>query len=184
MEGAVDFDLPIVSNETLSVRRHDLDLVTLVSELGRRDYSAIRVDVEIRRLLRHCELLLVIRFVEPRRDFFTFEVRFLAKRRMISPFARVKVIHSPAGDVPQTQIPTRMFRVVLSEWIHVIVSMVLRFGDTAESRGYPRSTHKFENIADYAPRRRYPVCSQVVGPKHFRRMDESFHTWVAVFEIL
>ena len=62
MEGAVDFDLPIVSNETLSVRRHDLDLVTLVSELGRRDYSAIRVDVEIRRLLRHCELLLVIRF--------------------------------------------------------------------------------------------------------------------------
>src|SRR3984885_5332740 len=53
LEDVVDLDLPIVSDETLRVRRHDLNLVTLVSELGRRDHSAIRVDVKIRRLLRH-----------------------------------------------------------------------------------------------------------------------------------
>jgi hypothetical protein len=34
LEDTVDLDLPIASNETPSVSRHDLDLVILVSELG------------------------------------------------------------------------------------------------------------------------------------------------------
>jgi hypothetical protein len=67
-----DGGLRIASNETPSVRRHDLDLVILVSELGGRGHSAIGVDVEIGRLLRHYDLLLSRRFVEIKRDFFCF----------------------------------------------------------------------------------------------------------------
>jgi hypothetical protein len=46
LEDAVDFDLPIVSDETPSVRRHDLDLATLISELGRRGHPAFGVEVK------------------------------------------------------------------------------------------------------------------------------------------
>jgi hypothetical protein len=53
LEDPVDLDLPKVSNESLSVRRHDLHSMTFVSELAGRGHSAIGYDVEIRRLLRH-----------------------------------------------------------------------------------------------------------------------------------
>ena len=43
----------------LSVRWNDLDSATLVSELGKCGHSAIGVDVEIWRLLRHYDLLIV-----------------------------------------------------------------------------------------------------------------------------
>ena len=64
LEDVVDLDLPIVSYETPSVRRHDLDLATLVSEPGRRGHPAFGVDVKIRRLLRHRELLMPMQLVE------------------------------------------------------------------------------------------------------------------------
>jgi len=38
---AVDLDLPVIADEIRSVRRHDLNLVSVVSELGRRGHSAI-----------------------------------------------------------------------------------------------------------------------------------------------
>jgi hypothetical protein len=68
----VDFDLPKISNETLSVRRHDLDSVILVSELGRRGQPTIGVYVEVRRLLRHHDLPLSRQFVETKRVFSDF----------------------------------------------------------------------------------------------------------------
>jgi hypothetical protein len=107
LEDAVNLDLPIVAYEMRSVRWDDLDSVAVVSELGRRGHPAIRVDIEIRRLLRHCELLLVKRLVEPRREFFTFGGRFLRRNRMAKQsdgsrhLAAVKVIHSSAKIVPR-----------------------------------------------------------------------------------
>jgi hypothetical protein len=55
---AVNLDLPVIANVMGSVRRHDLDLATLVSELGRRGHSAVWFDVEIWRVFRHHDLLL------------------------------------------------------------------------------------------------------------------------------
>lgn len=40
LENAVNLDLPVVADETGSVRRHDLNLVTDVSILSRRGQSA------------------------------------------------------------------------------------------------------------------------------------------------
>jgi hypothetical protein len=60
LEDSTELDLPIVSDETLSVRQHDVDLVTLISKLDRRGHSTIGVDVEIRRLLRQIFKLLTI----------------------------------------------------------------------------------------------------------------------------
>jgi hypothetical protein len=50
-EDSVDLDLPIAADETSGVRRHDLDPVPAVGKFAGRGHSAIRVDVEIRRLL-------------------------------------------------------------------------------------------------------------------------------------
>jgi hypothetical protein len=62
LQDAVNFDLPIVTYEMRSVRRDDLDSATVVGELGRCGHSAIGVDVEIRRLLRHRDPLMPTRF--------------------------------------------------------------------------------------------------------------------------
>jgi hypothetical protein len=70
LEDTVNLDLPIVSYEMLSVRWDDLDSATLVGELDRCGHSAIGVDVEIRRLLRHRDLLVPTRLVEMKREFF------------------------------------------------------------------------------------------------------------------
>jgi hypothetical protein len=69
LEDPVNLDLPEVAYEMFAVRRDDLDLVTLVSEMGRRGHSAIGVDAEIWRLLRHYELPMPTRLVETRREF-------------------------------------------------------------------------------------------------------------------
>jgi hypothetical protein len=53
----VDFDLPVVTDEMLLVRRHDLDLVTLVSELVRPCHFTIWVEVEIWRVFRSHNLI-------------------------------------------------------------------------------------------------------------------------------
>jgi hypothetical protein len=81
LEVAVKLDLPIVSYEMPNVRWDDLDSVTLVGELSRRGYSAIGVDVEIRRLLRHHDLLMPTRLVETKREFFGFGGRFPGTNR-------------------------------------------------------------------------------------------------------
>jgi hypothetical protein len=69
LQNAVNLDLPIDAYEMPSVRRDDLDSVTVVGELGRRGHFAIRVDVEIWRLLRHRDFLSAIRLVEAMRGF-------------------------------------------------------------------------------------------------------------------
>jgi hypothetical protein len=61
LEYPVDLDLPVVSYETRSVRRHDLDLVTIVGELGNRVHSAIWVvlksgvssDMDLRKVIHN-----------------------------------------------------------------------------------------------------------------------------------
>jgi hypothetical protein len=84
LEDAVNLHLPIVAYEMPEVSRDDLDSATLVSELGRRGHSAIGVDVEIWRLLRHYDLPMPTRLVETRREFFGFgalprELKFTAR---------------------------------------------------------------------------------------------------------
>jgi hypothetical protein len=56
LEDAVNLDLPVVADETGSVRRHDLNLVTDVGKLSRRSHSAIGIDAEIWRVLWHPDL--------------------------------------------------------------------------------------------------------------------------------
>ena len=56
LENAVNFDLPVFADEMVSVRRHDLNLVTEVGKLSRRGHSAIGIDAEIWRVLWHPDL--------------------------------------------------------------------------------------------------------------------------------
>src|ERR1700676_2495905 len=50
------------------------------SELGRRVHSALRIDAEIWRLLRHHDLLLVTRLVEAKREFSALASRSLPRK--------------------------------------------------------------------------------------------------------
>jgi hypothetical protein len=56
LETAVNFDLPVFADEMVSVRRHDLNLVTEVGKLSKRGHSAIGIDAEIWRVLWHPDL--------------------------------------------------------------------------------------------------------------------------------
>jgi hypothetical protein len=56
LETAVNFDLPVFADEMVSVRRHDLNLVTDVDKLSRRGHPAIGIDAEIWRVLWHPDL--------------------------------------------------------------------------------------------------------------------------------
>jgi hypothetical protein len=69
LKDAVNLDLPIVAYEMPGVRRDDLDLVTVVNELGRRGHSAIRIDAEIWRISRHLDLVLATGLVEKSESF-------------------------------------------------------------------------------------------------------------------
>jgi hypothetical protein len=60
---AVDLDLPVIADEMGSVRWDHLDSVTVVSELGRRGYSAIWIDVEIWRVFRRHELISFVNWI-------------------------------------------------------------------------------------------------------------------------
>ena len=56
LEDAVNLDMPVFADEIVSVRRHNLNLVTDVSKLSRRGHSAIGIDAEIWRVLWHSDL--------------------------------------------------------------------------------------------------------------------------------
>jgi hypothetical protein len=51
--------LPIFADEMVGVRRHDLNSVTVVSELGKRVHSTLRVDAEIWRVLSYHDFYLL-----------------------------------------------------------------------------------------------------------------------------